>query len=479
MQTIIKTFFIGLVAVLGLAGCGGGGSSSSSSSSGTNDAQSAMSLTQVAQLMVAPSGLTQSRAYRLTQSLADAVYAVLGIRSAVAQSSGTTYKAYSIDSTGSITDTNIARLIAGASTTASSNWAIETRNFVIFSFDGLYQPTSSGSRQCVLVGVRKSDGKFACISANPRCDTVNACNVNNYRSQIKESPDGNKLYIVLGDGGLEWVDLTDPANVVSTSIFTHAAVGDAGNPMVNQVDDVFTSVNLGSTNSVEYRVYSRQGGLLHTLSDSSPSCAFPGTGTDGSFYYSYVDPAITGIAPNGTAYVKKITNSGTAYVASTVYSVANASNVYLGAGCVNVVQMQGQVYATNWYNSGNPTYQAPLYLTRYPLTPSDSIAYFPLESTTPVKKDMQAHTNGMVILGETTDGTSSSIERFDLSVATTVIPSGRYKINQMAVSSDGSIKFVGTRLSDSAAVVVTMTPTDVTTVATVSAQPVSIVSLAN
>jgi hypothetical protein len=34
----------------------------------------------------------------------------------------------------------------------------------------LYQPKADGTRkQCVLVGVRKTDGRFACISANPRC----------------------------------------------------------------------------------------------------------------------------------------------------------------------------------------------------------------------------------------------------------------------------------------------------------------------
>jgi hypothetical protein len=475
-------FIVAFITVL--SACGGGGGGGSAGSVSSQSASDSMSLSGADALMVAPTGLATSQLTKLKTILQDTVYAVLGIKKVIAQSTSTTNQVYAIDPNGNITPSNVADLISGVSNNpATVNFALDSPKYIIFGYNNLYQPRAGGTRkQCVLVGVRKTDGKFACISASPRCDSSNTCNVSAYGSQIKTDPSGNMLFVVLGDGGLEKVDLTDPANPIETSIFTHNNLGDASFPIVNANGDVFTSINLGSTQTLTRRVYMASGGF-YEIPDSSNlndiSCAFVG-GANNSSNFFFIQPK----SADDKVYYNKLTrnNDGT-FTSTTLFNqplTGNNASV-LAAGCSTVVSNGNRMFGINWFNPQNPTAPSNSLLIEYPSSGSN-VTKYNLDASFPVTKDLQSHDDGLVIMGTNLSGTTSGIQRFDLATntLTTVLQAGSYLINAMTVSSNGDIKFTGTRVSDGANVIATLPKTTATIAqSALSVKPISIVTTSN
>ncbi len=422
MEKILLTM---LLAASGLTVLTCGKSGGNSGGSGT-----ALNLTGVSQLILAPGGLSKSAA--LTAP-ANSVYAV--------------------DQSGNISTTKIAEAVSGASDNpASTSLMFNSPRYVFFQYDGLYQPINGlgNSKQCVLVGVRKSDGKLACISSSPRCDANNVCNVYVYKSQVKVNPSGDMLFMVLGDGGLNKVDLSNPENPLETSVFTHASLGDASVPIVNASNDIMVTINTQSGGAgVTTKIFSSNG-QTYTIPGSDQinhiSCSFSGNGDSGSnFYYVYLDQSSTKFS-----YILMARNTDGTFTSRTLYT-ENVGTGVLGANCTNIVYQGPRIFGLNSFNPGNPSFPGNSVLMEYP-TSSGSISHYALDSAFPVKTDLQAFSGGLVILGTTSDGKKSGIEVFDTTtnVVTTVLPPSQFFIKSMSVSSNGDISFVGVRLTDNA-----------------------------
>jgi hypothetical protein len=463
-----------------LISCGGGGGGGSSTSTATSPAdtpaaQSEIAVTNVNKMMVAPDGLVSSAAVSI-QSFYKVMQAALGINNVRANASKN--QVYSIDPNGRITPSDIATLVAGKPTTATSDLVIDSPNFLIFRFNGLFQPISGGgTQQCVLLGVRKTDGKFACVKSNPRCDSINSCQVSSYLSQIKVDPSGNIFYIVLGDGGLEKVDLTDPAKPIYSSVFTHAAVGDASYPVVNAQADVMTTINLMSGSTLSTRIYAGST-LKYTVSESTIGCSFAGPSTDSSnFYY-------TAAVPNSPVInLFKLTRDPATgnYTKSTINTSPDGSNglsMNGGLNCARVIQQGDSVYTIGYKplnsNPGNILYE-PLRLNSGSATPT----FYSLSTDYGYLADLQAYTGGLAVLGVSVDENSHGIQRFNTSTkaSLTVLPVGQYKIKSITVSQDGAITFIGTALAGGGAVIGTITAANVLTVNGLAAEPTSIATI--
>ena len=455
-QLLLSVAVVSSGLILFACGGSGGGSGSGSGSSATT-----IDLTGVKQLMLAPGGL--SEAVSLTASALTA----------------SANSVYAVDQSGKITTAKIADLVSGVSnSSASSSLMFNSPQYVFFQYDGLNQPINGGanSKQCVLVGVRKSDGKLACISSSPRCDSNNVCNVEVYKSQVKMNPSGDMLFLVLGDGGLNKVDLSDPTNPVETSVFTHSSLGDASVPIVNASNDVMVAVNTQS-GGISTKIFGANG-QTYTIPGSDLvnhiTCSFSGNGDTGSnFYYVYLNQASTQFS-----YIKMARNQDGSFTSSTTYT-ENVGAGVLGANCTNVVSHGTRIFGLNYYNPGNPSFPGNSVLMEYP-TSTGSILHYTLDTAFPVKTSLQAYSGGLVILGTTADGTKSGIEVFNptTTAVTTVLPASQFSIKSMTVASNGDISFVGVRLSDNVNVLGKI-PASVSNVSqsSLAVPPISIVAL--
>ncbi len=452
-----------IIALFILASCGKSTGQSNQVSSPIK-----INLTDVSQLLVAPSGLSRKPLE-------------LSNPNETTNSESKLNDVYALNKANDISPIKIADLISGSSNhQATSNLAIDSNAFVLFRFDGLYQrPNQSPSpRQCVLVGVRKSDGSLACIKSNPRCDSQNTCNIDSYKSQIKSNPSGDTLFVVLGDGGLSKIDLKDPTNPIESAIFTHATLGDASMPIVNGNNDVMTQVNLANQEkSVTTKIFSASG-LSYTLPGSDQtniiSCAFSGANTFASnFYYIALDSP-----SNVFSYIQLSRGEDGSFSPTTLYQEKVGTGV-LGANCTQIVHNGERIFGLNWYNALNPTFPGNSVLMEYP-TSAGSIQHYQLDSQFPIKTDIKSHNGGLVIIGTTADGLKSGIERFDLASnrAMTILPADRYQITSISVSANGDISFIGRRLSDQVNFVGRIPLNSVTTNETDLNQPaISIVTL--
>jgi hypothetical protein len=461
-----------------LISCGGGGGSSSTTATPAEApaAQSAIAVTNVNKMMVAPDGLVSSTVVSI-QSFYKVIQAALGINNVRANASKN--QVYSIDPNGRITPSDLAALVAGKPTTATSDLVIDSPNFLIFRYNGLFQPISGGgTQQCVLLGVRKTDGKFACVKSNPRCDSINSCQVSSYLSQIKVDPSGNIFYIVLGDGGLEKVDLTDPSKPIYSSVFTHAAVGDASYPVVNAQADVMTTINLMSGSTLSTRIYAGST-LKYTVSESLIGCSFAGPSTDSSNFY-YTAAVVQNQPAIGLFKLTRDSVTGD-YTKTTVNTSPDGSNglsMNGGLNCARVIQQGDSVYTIGYKplnsNPGNILYE-PLRLNSGSATPT----FYSLSTDYGYLADLQAYTGGLAVLGVSVDENSHGIQRFNTTTKTpvTVLPVGQYKIKSITVSQDGAITFIGTALAGGGAVIGTISAANVLTVNGLTAEPTSIATI--
>ncbi|MBM4252508.1 MAG: hypothetical protein FJ146_11095 [Deltaproteobacteria bacterium] len=369
-------------------------------------------------------------------------------------------RVYSLNSHGEISEALLAEKISGnVNDPASSDLAFDTSTFAFFRYRDLYQsgPGNAPGKQCVLVGVRKSDGTLSCITANPRCDDVNICNVGDYRSQIKINPQGDTLFLVLGDGGLQKIDLRDPSQPKETVIFTHDSQGDASFPIVNDKNDVMTTINVGgSATNIITKIFGSEG-QTYTIPGSNQinriSCAFVGSGSkSSSFYYVDLDPS-----DSSFHYIELIRGADGSFTPTTLYKEPEGSGV-LGSSCTRIVHSGERVFGLNYFVPSNPTFPGNSVLMEYPSIASP-ILHYALDQRFPVKKDLQQYPNGVVILGATLDGTKSGIEHFDTTTntATTVLAADDYFIRSMSVAVNGDISFVAVRLADRANILGTIT----------------------
>ena len=115
----------------------------------------------------------------------------------------------------------------------------------------------------------------------------------------------------------------------------------------------------------------------------------------------------------------------------------------------------------------------------YP-TSAGSITHHTLDATFPIKTDLHSYAGGLAILGTSTDGATSGIERFDTATntATTILPAGQFSVTSMSVSSSGDISFVGVRLADSVNILgqLSLATNDLSN-SNLTVRPVAIVSL--
>ena len=458
------------VAIL-IFSCSGRGSKDTTNSS--------VSLDNVRQLIVAPTGLVNSSIARTESFFRDAFLSTTTIFESPLKTMQSN-QIYKVDPLGNITVVKIADLVSGASnSTASSGLIINSSKFVFFTFNDLYQPISGGggSRQCALVGVRKSDGKLTCIASGPRCDASNPCNVDVYKSQVKINGDGDMLFLVLGDGGLNRIDLKDPDNPVESSIFTHTNLGDASVPIVNSSNDVMVAINLGSSaTNVVTKIFGTNGQTFDVPGSTEVNritCSFAGSGnTATSFYYVYFDTASSQFR-----YIQLSRNTDGTFTPSTLYTESTGG--VLGANCTNVVHNGNRIFGLNWYNLENPSFPGNSVLMDYP-TSAGSITHHTLDATFPIKTDLHSYAGGLAILGTSTDGATSGIERFDTATntATTILPAGQFSVTSMSVSSSGDISFVGVRLADSVNILgqLSLATNDLSN-SNLTVRPVAIVSL--
>jgi hypothetical protein len=462
----VRTFFLSAFLVF-LSACGGGGNGGGGVGSSS---QSSISVSSVKQMMVAPVGATSASLISL-ESLYALTLNALGIQSAWAANSNS--QVYSVDLSGDISVSNLANLVSGSSSLATSDLVIDSPKFLLFRYVGLYQPVSAAvKRQCVLLGVRKTDGKFACILSNPRCDAINICAVNDFRSQIKVDPSGNVFFIVLGDGGLEKVDVSDPANPIYSKAFTHSEVGDASVPVVNQNAEVMTSINLmSSSTDIETRIYSGST-LKYTVSRlEDVKCAFVGPGLDASnFYYTSFE---TG---PGFSLNKLTRGAAGDFTKSTVNTNLTGSNgLDLGnTSCARVVHTSDKVFAVG-YRYGNSPRNFLYELVNSSGTPT----FHTLTTDFLYQTALLSYQDTVVVVGTDITETSHGIQKFDslTNTFTTVLPVGTFKIGSTTISQSGEITFTGTRLSSGSGVIGTISSAGILTAKNISVEPTSIASV--
>lgn len=470
-------------SVIGLASCGGGGGSgsSSTSSSSASTTQSTLSLSGVNQMMVAPQGLSVQTASYALNKFFKALLAGFSIRDAWAAAASSV--AYVIDASGKINPSDLANLVAGKPTDATSDLLIDSPKYLLFRYQGLYK--AGTGEKCVLVGVRKTDGKTACISTNPRCDTNpnNICNVSDYRSQIKVDPAGDVFTTVLGDGGLESFDLTNPEKPTYASIFTHQAVGDAAYPILNKFSDVWTRINLLSTQNIAFRIYPKLGGnaLYEVPAGRDATCAFAGPDADSANFYYIANMG----GPRFDMY--KLTRSSTGTFSETLVmtdsSSGQANTLWMNSGgCAQMVNYGDKVYSVGY----NQTQMAGHYSNFLYELMNPSIA---AGTSAPVTftlngwlyaTNLLGYDTGLVVAGFDATETTHGIKRFNPATnqLTTVMDTGIYKIISITAAKNGDITFTGTRVSDSANVIVTIpVATNILSVKVLNAQPVAIGSV--
>lgn len=473
-----------------LTGCGGGGGGGivDPNTSAASTDSTTMSLENVNQLMVAPVGLTASTVALNKPSLMKAFYALLGIQNAEAQST-VSNQVYTIGSNGVISPSRVAEIIAGRPTKASSNWVIGTPKFSLISYTGLYKPGQNGenSLQCVLVGVRYSDGLLSCINLNPRCDAVNACDVTNFLSQIKVDPSGDIFFIVAGDGGLYKLDLTNPLKPVISTVFTHADVGDAQNPVINSTGDVLVSINILSSENVQTRIYSSNGKMTvisdpqstdPELNDQQINCAFPGFGDHStSFYYLSIEKNNPIPANSKATLYEMLRNTDGTFKKVKIKSSLLRQDDPLTLGytnCAAIISQANRSFAIGYKiqsNVPNRLYEL--------ANPSNVQKIYSLSNDFDSAVNMKSCTTGLAILGVNLAHTSNGIDKFlsSTNVVSNVLRVGKYSIESMAVSNDCTITFVGVRLSDKVNVKGKIDPSDNLSITILSASATSIANL--
>jgi len=480
-------FFAGIIfsVSLLLTGCGGGGGGGGAGVDPNNSAVSAdsttMSLENVNQLMVAPVGLTASTVALNKPSLMKAFYALLGIQNAEAQST-VSNQVYTIDKNRKITPSTVADIIAGTRSSARSNWVTRTPKFLLISYNDLYKPGKNGisSQQCNLVAVRISDGLTSCITINPRCDAINACDVENFLSQIKVDPSGNIFFVVGGEASLYKVDLTNPQTPAITTIFTHSGVGDAQNPVVNSKGDVFVSINILSSDYIQSRIYPANGTFTiisdpkssnTQINDNKVGCAFPGLGSHStSFYYLSMaqktqTATLSEMVSNGNGTFTKVEISS---------SPAGGEKPLAFGDCAAVVSQADRTFAIGYKiygNAANRLYEI--------LNPTNTPKIHMLNNEFDAAISMKSCSNGLAILGINAGETSHGIDRFEssTSVVSHVLPVGKYLVKSMTVSGDCAIDFVGVRLLDKANVIGSIDPLNTLKITDLSASATSIATL--
>ena len=452
-----------MASISGLLACGGSGGTADSTNptqvpnnaSGSTIA-SGIDVTNIHQLMVAPPDISSSVLASIGKSINSLLYAIAGIRDAFAQTSQVS-KVYALDANGNIQSLKISELVSRQSLAASSNWVIDTPQYAIMNFDSLFRPTSDGksSKQCVLLGVRKSDGKFACISTNPRCGPGSICDPNKYLSQLKTNSTGDVLYIVLGDGGLAKVDIKDPANVIETTLFTQS-LGGANYPVANRSSDVFTSINILNSSDIATKIFGSDGALLYTVPDPLITCAFAGgAGNEDNFFY------IAGNHLTGHTLYKLTKNANNTFSRAEILTQnSNYDGLALNStGCTAVAMNGERVFAisadpsflNNPNLSGNVLFEI--------LNPAIAPTQYTLSSRFNYATDLRSYKDGLAVLGLNTTTDTHGIQRIDLTTSpptiTTVLETGTYKITSMSVSSTGDISMLGVRKSDGLNVVST------------------------
>lgn len=432
-------------------------------------------------MMVAPQGLSvQTSSYTLNKFF-KLLLAGFSVRDAWAEAASS--GAYTIDTSGKINPSDLANLVAGKSTDATSDLLIDSPKYLLFRYQGLYKAETG--EQCVLVGVRKTDGKTACISVNPRCDTNpnNICNVSDYRSQIKVDPEGNVFMTVLGDGGLESFDLTNPEKPSYASIFTHQTVGDAAYPILNKFSDVWTRINLLSTQNIAFRIYPKQGGsaVYEVPTGRDATCAFAGPATDNANFYYIANMG----GPRFDMY--KLTRSSTGAFSETLVMSDSRSGqdntLWMNSGgCAQMVNYGDRVYSVGY----NQTQMAGHYSNFLYELMNPSIA---AGTSAPVSftldgwlyaTSLLGYDTGLVVAGFDSSETTHGIKRFNPATnqLKTVMDIGSYKIISITVARNGDITFTGTRVSDTANVIVTIpAATDILTAKVLTAQPAAIGSV--
>lgn len=471
-------YLLVVASISGLLACGGGGGASSGNTE--NTLASGIDVTNIHQLMVAPPDISSSVLASIGKSINSFLYAIAGIRDAFAQTTQIK-KIYALDADGNIQSLKIIELVSGKSLLSSSNWVIDTPQYAILNFDGLFRPSADGksSKQCVLLGVRKSDGKFACISTNPRCGPDSICDPSKYLSQIKSNAAGDVLYIVLGEGGLVKVDISDPSNVTETTMFTHSDVGDANYPVANRSSDIFTSINIKSGPVISTRIFGSDGSLLYTVPDSLITCSFAGgTGNEDNFFY------IAGDHLTGHTLYKLTKNANNTFSRSELLTQnSNYDGLALNStGCTAVAMNGERVFAisadpsflNNPSISGNVLFEI--------LNPAIAPTQYTLSSHFNYATDLRSYKDGLAVLGLNTNTDTHGIQRIDLTTSpptiTTVLDTGTYKITSMSVSSTGDISMVGVRKSDGLNVVSTFDKHNkVTTKKSLNDKPDSIASI--
>jgi hypothetical protein len=471
--------FVGIIFSVSLLlnGCGGGGGVDPNNSAVSTDS-STMSLENVSQLMVAPVGLTASTVALNKPSLMKAWYALLGIQNAEAQST-VSNQVNTIGSTGTISPSRVADIVAGKPTSASSNWVTRTPKFVIISYSGLYKSSGTGvsPQQCNLVAVRVSDGLLSCISIFPRCDFVNACDVTNFLSQIKVDTSGNIFFVVGSEASLYKVDLTKPLTPVVSTIFTHSAIGDAQNPVVNSNGAVFVSINILSSDYIQSRIYPANGTFTvisdpkstnTQINDNKVGCAFPGVGSHStSFYYLSMaqktqTATLSEIVSNGNGTFTKVEISS---------SPAGGDKPLAFGDCAAVASQADRTFAIGYKiygNAANRLYEI--------LNPTNTPKIHMLNNEFDAAISMKSCSNGLVILGINAGETSHGIDRFEssASVVSHVLPVGKYLVKSMTFAGDCAIDFVGVRLLDKANVIGSIDPLNTLKITVLSASATSI-----
>jgi len=494
-------FFAGIIfsVSLLLTGCGGGGGAGVDPNNSAVSADSTtMSLENVSQLMVAPAGLTADSVAFNKSNLIKALYAALGISDAQAIST-VSNQVYTIGPKGEISTSNVADIIVGKSkadiitgnsTSASSNWVMRTPKFIIISYKDLFKPSQDGksSQQCNLVGIRISDGLLSCININPRCDSVNACDITNFLSQIKVDLSGEVFFMVAGDGGLYKVDLANPLTPSVSTIFTSKEVGNAQNPVVNSNGDVFVSINMaGSATNVQTRIYSSSGKITYIadplspdreLNDQQINCAFTGSNPHpASFYYLSIEKN-NPIPANARATLYEMLSNGDGTFKKVKINsspLAPEEPLTLGyTNCAAVVSQPERAFAIGYKIQGNIPNR--LYelsnLTNEP-------KIYTLNNDFDSVVAMKGCATGLTILGINSAHTSNGIDRFNgsSSVVTNVLPIGQYSIESMTISNNCTITFIGKRLASKQNIIGTISPTNVLVLNALSSGPTSIATL--
>lgn len=387
-----------------LAGCGGG--DDDDGSDGSVQLKEVIAVDGVQGFLLSGEArFGQSRSARSLRTLAD------GKRSTDVA------RLYAIASDGALVETTVVDGVDPTDTRYVPQVMADSPKYVLFGFELLVVGTAggSGSQDCPLLLLRKSDGALFCVPG-----------VSGFTGQVQTDAGGDLIY-VNSPQTLFRIDATDPAYLSVEALIETTSESALRTWITNADGDLFASFG----GDDQLRVYKAAGGLQN-IANAAEDCMTRGlSGEPGGFYYSINMP------PDGIFVHRLVRETDGSFRDES--AGIDASNPY--TGCETALVTGDRVYVRP---TGN---QAPNHLIEF-INPDLSFTRHEIAELTELERAVGVGST-VFILGDDELG-NSGIVRFDAvdAAQTTVMPPGEFTLSAIDLSESGELTFTGMRNSD-------------------------------